>query len=149
VQPGRYYADPSQGCYWERQSGLGGTPAETTALALIDYDAAQWVVDILPTDRAFMTRTQCGTWFSTARTSVPSTIAPGVWVVGEQVAPGLYQTSASAGCHWQRLRRFTGEPADVIASDVIGSNSLQFVTVAATDAGIRSDAACGTWTRTQ
>ncbi len=147
VQPGRYYSDPASGCYWERQSGFGGTPGETIAFVLVDFDAAQWIVDILPSDRAFMTRAPCGTWFSTPRPSVASSIGPGVWIVGEQVAPGLYQTNASPGCHWQRLRHFTDEPGGVIASDLISSASTQFVTVRADDAGFRSDASCGTWTR--
>jgi hypothetical protein len=149
VQPGRYYSDPAPGCYWERQSGLGGTAAETIAFAVVDFDAAQWIVEILPTDRGFMTRPPCGTWFSTPRTFVPSSIAPGVWAVGEQIAPGLYQTTASPGCHWERLRDFTGEPGGIIAGDLIGSAGTQFVTVRADDAGFRSEAPCGTWTRAQ
>jgi hypothetical protein len=28
ITAGRYYTDPSSGCYWERQSGLGGTISE-------------------------------------------------------------------------------------------------------------------------
>jgi hypothetical protein len=147
VQPGRYFADPSTGCYWERR-----TPANSPtpiASATIDFDAAQWVVDIRASDAIFETRPACGTWFNTQRQTLQSSIPPGVWIVGQQVTPGLYQTSAGPGCHWQRLRHFGGEPDAVIASDLVGSASVQFVTINSTDAGFRSDAACGAWVRAQ
>ena len=149
IDAGRYYADPAAGCYWARQSEFGGTPAETIAFQFIDFDAAQWVVDISPSDRGFTARAPCGTWFSTPRHPMQASIPPGVWVVGAQVAPGLYQTSASPGCHWERLRHFTGEPDGVLAQDLLGSAGPQFVNIAAGDAGFRSDAACGTWTPVQ
>jgi hypothetical protein len=72
-------------------------------------------------------------------------IPPGVWVVGTQVTPGLYQASVAAGCHWERLRHFNGQPDGIIASDLIASAGPQFVTIAASDAGFRSDVACDTW----
>ena len=147
IQPGRYFSAPTASCYWERQSGPGGTARETIAFALVDFDAAQWVVDILPSDYSFMSRTSCGNWFSTQRQALTGSIPPGVWIVGGQVTPGMYQSSVSAGCHWERLRNFTGQPDAVIASDLIGSSGTQFVTINASDAGFRSDAPCGTWSR--
>jgi hypothetical protein len=143
VQAGRYYADPSAGCYWERRSSNGSV----IGFAVINFDAGQWIVDILPSDNIFETRPPCGTWFNTARHPLQEKILPGMWVVGDQVAPGLYQTSAAPGCYWERLRHFRSEPDGIIASDLIGSTSLQFVTINGSDAGFRSDAACGTWSR--
>jgi hypothetical protein len=147
VQPGRYFSDPSPACYWERQSGPGGTAGETIAFAVIDFDAAQWVADILPSDYAFMSRPACGRWFSTERQRLAGSVPAGVWIVGAQMAPGLYQSSVSAGCHWERLRNFTGQPDAVIAGDLIGSSGTHLVTIDVSDAGFRSDAPCGTWTR--
>jgi hypothetical protein len=146
VQAGRYYADPSAGCYWERRGSSGGSPL---GFAVINYDASQWIVDILPSDVVFETRPSCGTWFNTARHPRQDTIPSGMWIVGDQIAPGLYQTSASPGCYWERLRHFAGEPGGIIASDLIGSTGTQFVTINGSDAGFRSDPACGTWMRAQ
>lgn len=147
IQPGRYYSDPAPGCYWERQSGLGGTPTETIAFQIVNFDAAQWVVDILPADRGFLSRPACGTWSDAPAHPAQTSIPPGIWVVGVQVAPGVYQTSAAAGCYWERLRHFNGQPDAIVASDLVGAAGPQFVTVLASDAGVRSDAACGTWMR--
>jgi hypothetical protein len=147
IQPGRYYSDPGPACYWERQSGAESNPANTVAFALVSYDAGQWVVDIRDSDHAFEANAACGTWFSTPRRGTLATISGGVWAVGIQISPGMYQTAASAGCHWERLRDFTGTPDAIAASDTVGASGVMFVTIAAEDAGFRTDEACGTWTR--
>src|SRR5687768_17260240 len=98
ISPGRYYSDPANGCYWERQSGLGGTSAEIIANEFISFDARQWIVDIAASDRGFSTSAQCGTWFSMPRSGAQSTIPPGVWLVGSQISPGTYQANVQADC---------------------------------------------------
>jgi len=114
---------------------------------VVDFDAAQWVVEIAASDVAFLTRPACGTWFSTRRHPAQASIGPGVWVVGEQISPGLYTAQASPGCYWERLRHFNGQPEGVIDGNLIGSSGAVFVTVDASDAGFRSNTACGTWMR--
>lgn len=149
IPAGRYYSDPSPGCYWERQSGTGGTSAETIAFDFVGFDAAQWIVDILPSDHSFLTNAACGTWTDRPRVASPSTIAPGMWLVGTQATAATYRTTAGAGCNWERLRDFAGTTESVIAGEFVGAAGTAFVTIASTDAGFGTDAACGTWTPTE
>jgi hypothetical protein len=149
IAPGRYFGDPGSGCYWERQSGAGGTAAETIAFDFVGFDAGQWIVDILPTDHSFLTNSACATWTNRPRAANPSAIAPGMWLVGTQVSPGTYRTTAAAGCNWERLRDFAGTSASVIGGEFIGAGGTAFATIASTDVGFSSDAACGTWLRAE
>jgi hypothetical protein len=142
---GRYFADPGTGCYWERRSGDGG--GQVVAFGFIEFDAAQWIVDVNADDRIFQSSEACGTWSNRARGGVRSETAAGVWVIGAQVAPGTYSSSARAGCYWERLADFGGRPEAVIAADLVATDGPAFVTLLASDAGFRSHAACGTWTR--
>jgi hypothetical protein len=145
VTAGRYFSDPAAGCYWERQSGTGGTAAETIAFHFIGFDAAQTVVDLQPADYAFQTNAACGTWSSQPRLGPQAEIRPGAWVVGSQVRPGTYRSTAGVGCYWERLRDFSRATDSVIASQVISNAGTVFVTVESTDAGFSTDAACGIW----
>ena len=146
IAAGRYFADPAHGCYWERQSGTGGTAAETIAFDFVAFDAGQWIVDVLASDAAFETNGACGRWSNRSRDVEPSVIAPGMWLVGSQIAPGTYRSTASLGCYWERLRDFTSSHESVIAADTSGSSATVFVTIVPTDAGFMSTAECGTWT---
>ena len=148
IAAGRYFADPQPGCYWERQSGTGGTSSETIAFDFVGFDAAQWIVDIRSGDVAFEANAACGTWSNRPRAAQP-TIAPGMWLVGSQVTAGTYRSAVSAGCTWERLRDFSGETASVIASEFIGTATTAFVSILASDAGFSSTDACGTWSRTE
>ncbi len=147
VASGRYYSDPSSGCYWERLSGVGGSADEILANELVQFDAGQSIVDILSGDRAFKTDAGCGTWFQTERRGLQADITPGMWLVGRQITPGTYRASVSPGCYWERLRHFQGNFAGIIASDFIDSAGQQDVEIRASDAGFHSDGDCGTWTR--
>jgi hypothetical protein len=146
IAPGRYFTGPASGCYWERQSGTGGTDQEAIAFGHVGFDAPQWIIDIRPTDHAFATNDACGTWSNRARERSRPAIAPGVWLVGAQVGPGLYTSSVSVGCYWERLSDFSGEPDSIIASELAAAAGTAFVTVLPGDAGFRTDAACGSWT---
>jgi hypothetical protein len=147
VPPGRYFSDPSGGCYWERQSGTGGTAAETIAFAFIGFDALQWIVDIQNGDHSFDTNAACGSWADQPGTGMQATIDPGTWLVGAQVLAATYRTAAAVGCYWERLADFGGRPDSVIANSVVATAGPAFVTILASDAGFRSDAACGQWAR--
>jgi len=147
IASGRYYADPLSGCYWERQSGLGGTLAEVLANEFIGFNAGQWIVDILSGDKAFKTDSDCGTWFQSQRRGLQATITPGMWEVGSQINPGTYRATVSSGCYWERMRNFQGTLGGIIANDFVGSAGQQLVEIRASDAGFQSDDDCGTWTR--
>ena len=147
IAPGRYFNDPVSGCYWERQSGLGGTLGEILANEFVGFDAGQWIVDILSSDRAFETDSQCGSWSMSQRGGVKADITPGVWLVGGQITPGRYRANVSSGCYWERMRHFQGNLNGVIANDFVSSAGQQLVEIRASDAGFHSDGDCGTWTR--
>ena len=148
IAAGRYFSSPSYGCYWERQSGLGGTFGEIIANEFVDFNAGQWVVDILPSDRAFSTDNECGTWSNAPRPApAAGSITPGVWLNNSQIVPGLYRATALPGCYWERRRDFKGMLSSIIANNFISGGGTVFVQISASDAGFLSDADCGTWTR--
>jgi hypothetical protein len=147
ISPGRYFADPAVGCYWERQSGSGGTAAETIAFAFVGFDAHQWVVDIQGGDHSFETNAACGAWTNQPAIGPQETIDPGTWLVGAQVAAATYRTTATGGCYWERLADFGGGPESVIANGVVATAGPAFVTIFPGDTGFRSDASCGQWAR--
>jgi hypothetical protein len=148
IAPGRYYSNPTSGCYWERQRGFGGGLPDIIANEFISFNAEQWIVDILPSDLGFETDTDCGTWFNTPRHGVQSSIGPGMWLVGAQVRPGTYSAATLPGCYWQRLRDFTGNLGGIIANDFVSGGGNRLVTISGGDAGFSTDADCGRWTST-
>jgi hypothetical protein len=147
IAAGRYYSIPASGCYWERQSGLSGSLNDIIANNFIGFAAAQTIVDILPTDLAFQTDADCGTWFNTPLKGLQTVIPGGMWLVGGQITPGIYTTNAQAGCYWERLRDFRGTLDSIIANDFVSGAGQQAVVISATDVGFSSDSDCGTWTR--
>lgn len=148
VEAGRYFADPGDGCYWERLSGLGGTFAEILANQYIADDEDQEIVDIARTDIAFSGDSDCGTWTKDTPVASPGegTIPPGRWLIADgQLAPGTYTANNERGCYWERLSAFSGNLSDVIDNDFVSVAGVQTVTVLASDAGFYGDADCGTW----
>jgi hypothetical protein len=148
IVAGRYYSNPASGCYWERESGLGGSLGEIIANDFISDNYGQAIVDILSTDLAFQTDLECGTWFKDSpRRGLEANISPGIWLVGPQVNPGVYRANVMSGCYWERLRGFTHRGVDdIIANDFIGTAGQQLVEVRSTDVGFQSNASCGIWT---
>jgi len=150
IPPGRYYSDPVDGCRFQRVRTFGGTPSDAIVDAIINFNAGQWIIDLLATDGGFTTDANCGFWFTTPRGGVLTTITPGMWIVGAQIAPGTYRADNSAqGCFWQRVSNFTNHTDAVIASAFVTSPGTQLVTIASADAGFSATAECGTWTRAQ
>lgn len=149
IAPGRYFADPpGSGCYWERESGTGGTLGEVIANDFIGYDSRQVIVDILASDVAFKGDADCGSWYTTVRQPAQgNSIPPGTWLVGGQVAAGTYQINAGASCYWERVRDFQGGVRSIIANEFIAAGGPALVTISSSDVGFTTDGDCGTWTR--
>jgi hypothetical protein len=148
IAPGRYYSDPNgDGCYWERQRGFGGTTGDIIANDFVGYDPGQLIVDILPSDLAFDTDADCGVWYDTPRAGAQTGISPGMWLVGPQLAPGIYRASTNAGCYWERLRNFQGASGSVIANDFVSGGGARTVEIRRADVGFNTDQDCGQWTR--
>lgn len=149
INPGRYFADPQSGCFWERLSGFSGTLDDVIANEFIGFDSRQEIVAIGSMDVAFSADVECGDWYTTPRHGMQSNIPPAIWLVGNQIAPGTYRTTAAPGCYWERLRNFGGRIDGIIANDFVAGGGTQFVTIMGGDLGFSSDADCGTWTREQ
>ena len=143
IASGRYYADPAPGCYWERQRGTNVVGNDAVA-----SDLGQIIVDVLADDTTFVTNAQCGPWNVTPRSGVQSTIRQGVWLVTQQVTPGIYEaTSSRHDCYWERLRGFQGDTGDIIESGLAVADGTQTVTISSGDVGFKTLEQCGPWTR--
>jgi len=145
ITAGRYYTDPSSGCYWERQSGLGGTLSEAIANYFIADDVGQLIVDIKATDMAFETDSECGTWYDTPRHGIQVDITAGQWLIGEQIQPGTYGASVSSSCYWERQSGFSGEFGTTIDNNFTSTAGHQLVTILASDEGFYTTDNCGSW----
>ena len=66
----------------------------------------------------------------------------GTWIVGEEVAHGLWTSQGGEFCTWSRLKGFSGTFNDIIASDF--GWGRQVVEVSATDVGFETSG-CGMW----
>jgi hypothetical protein len=145
IAPGTYRnSDSSQGCYWERLSGLGGTLDEIIAN---NFTYARQVVTISPSDVGFSSE-GCGVWSQDLSPITPSPTAPfgdGIYIVGVDIAPGLWRNSDSSdGCYWARLSGFGGTLDEIIANEF--SEAIQTVRIVSTDRGFETEG-CGVWTR--
>ncbi len=69
-------------------------------------------------------------------------IPAGSWNVPSQVPPGRYVAPGGPGCVWQRLRSFSGQPGDLLATG--GGAPRTIVDLLPGDKGFFS-AGCGTW----
>ena len=146
IVAGRYFTDPASSCYWERLSGLGGTFGEIIANEFITFNAGQWIVEISGSDRAFRTVSACSTWDRSPRRGQEANITAGLWLVGDQVRPGIYRSTVASGCYWERTRNFSGIASGVIANGFVGTAGQQMLEIKSGDVGFHSGDKCGTWT---
>ena len=164
IAPGRYRSASQGSCMWERRSGFGGSTFHAgfrvggDLLGDSTYDGwlpqgAQTIVDIAPNDTGFLSD-GCGTW----TTDLSPIVAPGepfgdgAFLVGPEIAPGLYRTDSGRSCTWVRLTGFGGQEADVAARSpgrqpdvVVADLNAAIVKIEETDAGFLSGN-CG-WSR--
>ena len=147
IAPGRYESAGSDGCYWERLSGLSGGLDDILANDFQNF-SGPIVVDLLASDAAFSFDADCGSFRPyTSPASPASQIFPGAHVVGSDIAPGTYRADADQGCYWERRSSHDGTLASVLANDFVGSAGPVLVEIAPTDDGFYADADCGTWVR--
>ena len=148
VPAGRYYfPSATQGCYWERLSGLSGNFTDIIANDFRSFNS-QVIVDIEATDRAFKFESDCGTLKTYVRPNAPlSGIAPGIWSVGGDISFGTYRADAVNGCYWERLRGFGGNFNDIISNDFVSTPGPIYVTISVSDIGFATEKDCGNWTR--
>ncbi len=101
------------------------------------------MVDIAPTNTFFISG-GCGTWEPWAPVVQPGqAFGDGTYVVGAEVAPGLYRAAApTESCERARLHNFTGE--GWINWSGQWSGPVEIVEIEETDAGFFSEG-CGEW----
>jgi hypothetical protein len=99
------------------------------------------------TDALATTTTAAPTTTSTTTTPGPEpAFASGIQVVGEDVQPGIYETSLLGegifeGCYWERLSGFSGDFDELIANNNAVVHDV--VEIMSSDAAFDSD--CGPW----
>ena len=145
VAPTRWRnTDSSGGCFWERLSGFGGTLGDIIAN---QFSNVIEIVDISLVDIGFSSE-DCGTWSTDLTPRTPSPTSPfggGAYLVGSEVATGLWRNSdSSGGCYWERRSGFGGTFDDIITNSF--SFSVQTVAISGSDVGFYSED-CGTWTK--
>ena len=154
VKPGIYRTTGREtsiyGCRWQRLSGFG---AEQNNI-IVDYNEPRGrptIVEIASTDKGFKTQ-GCGQWYAS---SVPITdsqtqFGDGAYIVGLDIEPGTYRSSAPWGCYWERLSGFNrlsyngrlfGQDQELIAHS---SNTI--ATIQPSDKGFISDG-CQMWVK--
>ena len=107
IKPGIYRTKGTDvslyGCTWQRLSGFG---AENNNI-LVDYhedSGLPTIVAIPSSDKGFKTR-GCGKWYaeSIPIAENPTSFGDGAFIVGVDIWPGVYKSSAQKGCYWERL----------------------------------------------
>ena len=141
IQPGLYIGLAGYGiwnsCYWERLKDLKGTLGSILANENVE---GLFYVEILPSDKAFTI--DCVVR-PISQVSPPSefftSLPPGMYLVGRDIAPGLYKGQAPRGdwCYWERLRSARGDLYSILANE--NAEGQFFVRVAPSDFAVRFD----------
>ena len=78
-------------------------------------------------------------------TTPSQSFGDGTWIVGSDIAPGLYVAPGiiEDSCYWERLSGFGGTLDEIIAIEF--DYGRQLVEIASTDVAFKSDG-CGLWT---
>ena len=142
IAPGRYRT-ASDSCRWRVWSSEGFRPETGLAWTVFEED----VVDIDPTDVGFSSRGCKWTTDLTPRIAPGEPFGDGTWLVGSEVAPGLYVAERAhpvwEKCEWERRRDFRRGVARFF--EISSSASLAaIVEINPDDAGFHSRN-CGVW----
>ena len=81
----------------------------------------------------------------TTTTTVPVYFSDGTWLIGNDIAAGVYQTaeaSGTFGCYWERLSGLSGGFDDIIAND--NPDGIAIVEIMDSDEAFSSER-CGDW----
>ena len=154
VKPGIYRTTGREtsiyGCRWQRLSGFG---AEQDNI-IVNYNeplGRPTIVEISSTDRGFKTQ-GCGKWYGASVSVAENKVqfGDGAYIVGLDIEPGTYKSSAPWGCYWERLSGFSrlGYNGRLFGQDkeLIAYSSNTIVTIQPTDKGFISDG-CQSWTK--
>ncbi len=139
IQPATYVGHTGTGigdfCYWERLKDLTG---KFNSILANDNSIGLFYVEILPSDKAFMTRCELKHIDQVpAPDKFLTNLLPGMYIVHRDIAPGLYRGQAPQGdsCYWERLRNALGVFSDILAND--NAEGRYFVEVLPSDFAVR------------
>ena len=116
------------------EPSLGGGSESIVALG---RHKGQFYVEILADDFAFETNCRLSLIESVqARAELLKSVPAGMYMVGRDIAPGLYRGEASevSSCTWHRLNGLSGDLADVTSS--VTPSGQYFVVVIASDLAV-------------
>ena len=137
IEPGVYVGMASAGvlCTWERLNSLGGDIGSVIAIGVPE---GLFYVEVLDSDLAFTNECALLPFEQVpARAAFLTSVPVGAYLVGRDIAPGLYQGAASPGalCTWERLNSVRGDSDSVKA---VGTPEGQYyVAVSSTDYAVR------------
>lgn len=141
----------------EESAGSTSTPSETTAAGsgtTTTTMAASTTTPATATTSTATTSTVAGTSTTSPTTTVPQpttttearpepVFGEGLWLVGEEIGPGLYQTLGGVdSCYWERLSGLSGELDDIIANGI--ATGQEIVEIDPSDVAFNSER-CGEW----
>jgi hypothetical protein len=127
-------------CYWERLRGFSGSIDDI--LANDNSPGRHVVVDIKASDAGFSS-SRCGLWYPYTP-APPSTVGDGIWVVRDEMQPGLWSATFTTSCYWARLSGFSGEIDDILAN--ANPTGSAIVRIETSDVGFISTR-CGNWSK--
>lgn len=142
---GRYRADGGV-TYFEILSGLGGELGDIIANEFVTNSKAPVVVDIEASDVAFKF-SGSGSWVridSSYNPGLKTSFGDGWWVVGADIAPGVYRTQDNVD-YWARLSSFRHTLEGIVANEAMMPGGA-VVEIKSTDVGFQTSGGA-TWTK--
>ena len=135
IAPGLYQGVAELGvtdqCYWARLSGVAG---DFDSIVANGSHNGQYYLEVKDSDFALETRCALSELSSLQEpdpNELPTTLLPGIYIVGRDIAPGQYRGQAGEdvldACYWARLGNVSGEFSGILAND--SSNGQYFVEV--------------------
>jgi hypothetical protein len=122
----------------------GETTTTTTAPGATTTTAGETTTTTTTRATGTTTTTVAGT--TTTIADLPTEFGDGTFLVGVDIAPGLYESTGGFLCYWERLSGTSGAIEDVIANDVPTGKAI--VAIAPSDAAFGAEG-CGDWARFQ
>ena len=140
IEPGIYAGKVGLGvfdsCYWARLKGVSG---DFDDIITNDNAIGQFYISVSDSDEYLEVTcriTPLADWPEPEEP--PQSIAPGIHLVGRDIAPGTYQGEAGTGvldsCYWGRLSGLSGGFDDIIANG--NAAGAFYVSVLPTDTGL-------------
>jgi hypothetical protein len=124
IQPGIYYGITGTGtfdsCYWERKSDLSG---ELDSIIANENAIGQYYLEVIDSDYALETACEIKMFgdIDTTPSEYPTVLEPGIYLIGEDIAPGMYRGEAGEdileSCYWARLKDVKFELESIISND--------------------------------